>query len=68
MEIQPRTAPRHTTNRKTVYADERWRPTINLQDAPVKVNNGNDANKEKTLEDIEKLKQILINSRRRRRA
>ena len=52
MEIQPRTAPRHTTNRKPVYADERWRPAINLQDGPVKVNNGNDANNKNTLEDL----------------
>lgn len=52
MEIQPRTAPRHAIHRKTVYADERWRPMITLQDSPVKVNNGNDANNEKTLEDI----------------
>lgn len=52
MEIQPRTAPRHTTRRKTVYADERWRPAINLQDNPVKVNNGTDTNKEKTLEEL----------------
>ena len=52
MEIQPRTAPRHTTHRKTVYADERWRPMINLQDSPVKVNNETDTNKRKTLEDI----------------
>lgn len=51
MEIQPRTAPRHTT-RKTVYADARWRPAINLQDNPVKVNNGTDTNKEKTLEEL----------------
>ena len=51
MEIQPRTAPRHTT-RKTVYADKRWRPAINLQDNPVKVNNGNDANNKKTLEEL----------------
>lgn len=53
MEIQPRTAPRHTRpTRKTVYADERWRPMVNVQDAPVKVNNGNDNNKRKTLEDL----------------
>lgn len=52
MEIQPRTAPRHTTNRKTVYADERWRSMVTLQDSPVKVNNGNDANNKKTLEEI----------------
>lgn len=52
MEIQPRTAPRRTTRRKTVYADERWRPTITLQDSPVKVNNGTDTNKRKTLEEI----------------
>lgn len=52
MEIQPRTAPRHTTNRKTVYADKRWRPAINLQDSPVKVNNENDANNKNTLEDL----------------
>lgn len=52
MEIQPRTAPRHTTCRKTVYADERWRPAINVQDSPVKVNNGNDENNKNTLEDL----------------
>lgn len=53
MEIQPRTAPRHTRSaRKTVYADERWRPMINLQDAPVKVNIGNVTNTEKTLEEM----------------
>lgn len=51
MEIQPRTAPRHA-NRKTVYADERWRPMINLQDSPVKVNNETDTNKRKTLEEL----------------
>lgn len=51
MEIQPRTAPRHTT-RKTVYADERWRPAINLQDGPVKVNNENDTNNKNTWEDL----------------
>jgi hypothetical protein len=52
MEIQPRTAPRHTTNRKPVYVDKRWRPAINLQDNPVKVNNENDTNNENTWEDL----------------
>lgn len=52
MEIQPRTAPRHTTRRKTVYADEIWRPAINLQDSPVKVNNETDTNSKKTLEEL----------------
>ena len=52
MDIQPRTAPRHTTRRKPVYADAPWRPAINLQDGPVKVNNGNDANNKNTLEDL----------------
>lgn len=51
MEIQPRRATRHAT-RKTVYADERWRPIINLQDSPVKVNNETDTNKRKTLEEL----------------
>lgn len=53
MEIQPRRQPRHARReRKTVFADGRWRPMINLQDAPVKVNNGNDNNNRKTLEEI----------------
>lgn len=52
MEIQPRTTPRRTTHRKTVYADGNWRSATNLQDSPVKVNNGNDANKKNTLEDL----------------
>lgn len=52
MEIQPRTAPRHARHsRKTVFADERWRPMKNIQDVPVKVNNENDNNNRKTLEE-----------------
>lgn len=52
MEIKPRTAPRHTIHRKTVYADERWRPMTNLQDSPVKHNIESVTDKRKTLEDI----------------
>lgn len=52
MEIQPRTAPGHAANRKTVYADKRWRPAINLQDGPVKVNSENGTNNENTLEGL----------------
>jgi hypothetical protein len=52
MEIQPKAAPRRTDRRKPVYVDHRWRPVINLQDSPVKVNNGNDANNKNTVEDL----------------
>lgn len=52
MEIQPLPAPRRATRRKPVYADGNWRPAINLQDSPVKVNNGNDANNKNTVEDL----------------
>lgn len=52
MEIQPRTAPRHAISRKTVFADERWRPTINVQNEPVKVNNGTDTTMKNTLEEL----------------
>ena len=52
MEIQPKAAPRRTARRKPVFVDQRWRPVINLQDSPVKVNNGNDANNKNTVEDL----------------
>lgn len=53
MEIQPRTAPRHTRHtRKTAFADERWRPMITLQDSPVKHNTESVTDKRKTLEDL----------------